>query len=828
MSRSAHQKPRLGIFLRGGDYTYQNEIVLGAHYECQERGVDLYCFAGGVIDTPDARNLVYDLVGAGDLDGVILVAGTMGSEDAPEIETLFKRFAGLPMCVIGTPRLGIASLGVDNQSGIRELTEHLIKKHQRRRIAFVAGPNHESKRRLMGYREALLGNGLPFDESLVIAGDFTPPSGARAVAALFDGGGGCDAIVAANDWMAIGALDALNARGLRVPEDVALIGFDDVEQARFVNPPLTTVRQPPRQLGVRAVRRVLDIADGQTDTSTGLLPTATIIRQSCGCTSPKPDLELDVPSADESLLSALGNHRASWIRAVAAAAPLLDEVFDDPALIPNVPALLVDALLRDLQYGTEHSFVMAVDGLVRQSEQLSNIGSWHHTISKLRCEAVTSLSGSVRAWLRAETVFEQAHISISALAEHAQARRRLEKETLTRGLEDLSVAVRTALDLPALRAALVRHLPELRIPSLFIASHAGRPGPDDYAELIFAYDDENQSEPAGPDRPFRVGEVVPPDLRPPWRHSVMVQPLFFDDQPLGFCVMEIGARDGSVFKTVPELISTAIKAIQLASALVEEATRRQRAERDRMSQELEIAARIQTGILPTELEVPGLEIATSMLPATEVGGDYFDILPCEGGCWLGIGDVAGHGLHTGLVMLMIQSIVAATTLAEPNAAPSRVWQSLNAVLHDNVRKRLHRDEHATLTLLRYHSDGQLDFAGAHEDLIIHRAASGACERIPTPGLWAGIVPKPPAGSVVDLETRLAPGDVLLLYTDGLIESRNAERGAFGIERVCACLEAVASRPVHEIRDHLLSELLAWTTRQRDDVTLVVLRYCGTV
>jgi serine phosphatase RsbU (regulator of sigma subunit) len=195
---------------------------------------------------------------------------------------------------------------------------------------------------------------------------------------------------------------------------------------------------------------------------------------------------------------------------------------------------------------------------------------------------------------------------------------------------------------------------------------------------------------------------------------------------------------------------------------------------------------------------------------------------------LGIGDVAGHGLHTGLVTLMIQSIVAATTQISPNVTPAQAWVALNAVLHDNVRRRLQRDEHATLTLLRYHSDGRLEFAGAHEDLVLYRARSQSCERVPTPGLWAGILATPPASSIKDGHCQLEPGDVLLLYTDGLIEARNSELGRFGLDRLCHSLESVARRPATEICDHILSQLGNWTTRQRDDLTLVVLQYRGTV
>lgn len=828
MSASVRQKPRIGILLRGGDYTYQNEIILGAHDECRQRGVDLYCFAGGLLTTSEPKNLVYELCGPGDLDGVILAPSTMAAEGSAELAALLQRFSGVPLCSIGATLPGVSSLGVDNCGGIRELTQHLIVRHHRRRIAFIKGPNGEAEQRLEGYRQALANAGLPLDGDLIIEGDLTPGAGARAVAQLFDHGSGCDAIVAANDWMALGAQGALEVRGLRVPEDVALTGFDDIEQARFVTPALTTVRQAPRELGRRAVRLVLDVSWGEASATRVLLPTTTVIRSSCGCAGPRPNLDVDVPTADESLWSALGQSRDAWIAAVAASAPLSEGDIEDPEVDPNFATRLVDALLRDLQRSTEHHFMLAVDGVARETSQLCRISAWHRTISRLRSEAVTCLSGSARAWLRAETVFEQAHVTLSNLAEQAQAQRRLDKEALLRSLEEMSVAIRTALDVPSLRRAIVAHLPSLRIASLFVATFPGRPRPEDYSVLLLGYHAESQLQAAGNDMPFRTGEVIPSELRPPWRHSVMVEPLFFDDQPLGFCVLEIDARDGSVFKTLPELISSALTAIRLAQAIVEEATRRQRAEQSRLLQELEIAARIQTAILPCDVQVPGLSIATAMVPAEAVGGDYFDILPCSGGCWLGIGDVAGHGLHSGLVMLMVQSIVAATTLAEPDADPAHAWIATNTVLYDNIRRRLHTDEHTTLTLLRYHSDGRLQFAGAHEDIIVYRDQREVCERLATPGLWAGILPAVAGRDVPSSSCRLEPGDLLLLYTDGLIEARNAESGQFGMDRLCECLMEVAEHPVEAIRDHILTRVRAWTTRQRDDVTLVVLRYEGTV
>jgi serine phosphatase RsbU (regulator of sigma subunit) len=253
-------------------------------------------------------------------------------------------------------------------------------------------------------------------------------------------------------------------------------------------------------------------------------------------------------------------------------------------------------------------------------------------------------------------------------------------------------------------------------------------------------------------------------------------------------------------------------------------TKRERAERARLEHEIELAASIQTGILPKAPQVSRLELATAMVPATEVGGDYFDILPFEGGCWLGIGDVAGHGLHAGLLMMMIQSIVAATTRDRPLASPAHVWTILNAVVYENVRARLERDEHATLTLMRYQDNGRLLYAGAHEDILVHRAGRRTVERIATEGFWAGMMNDPPPSLTPDLECQLEPGDTVLLHTDGITEARNAARELFGTARLIQAFERAADRTVGEIRDRILDEVRAFMATQLDDLTLVVLRY----
>jgi serine phosphatase RsbU (regulator of sigma subunit) len=247
------------------------------------------------------------------------------------------------------------------------------------------------------------------------------------------------------------------------------------------------------------------------------------------------------------------------------------------------------------------------------------------------------------------------------------------------------------------------------------------------------------------------------------------------------------------------------------------------AEQRRLKAEVELATRIQTALLPRDLGVEGLEIAATILPAAEVGGDYYDILPIEGGAWLCIGDVAGRGLNAGLTMLMIQSAVSALAQKHPTPSPGRVLCALNTTLYQNVRQRMGRDDHATATLLRYHRDGTVCFAGAHEEILVLRAAEGRCQAIPTPGPWVG-ASSSIAAHVTHSRLTLSDGDLLVLYTDGLTEARGGGQRQFGLERVEAEILRARGEPVEAIREAILAALHAFSPVLADDVALVVARY----
>jgi DNA-binding LacI/PurR family transcriptional regulator/serine phosphatase RsbU (regulator of sigma subunit) len=836
------KRPRIGVLVDSLRKTYQTTLLAGISEVAYRRDVDIVVFAGGVLGAPRSdginRNFVFDLCDKRSLDGVIILGGALGNFLGPSaVAELCARLAPLPIASIAIAPPGVPGLLVDETPGMRQSLEHLIVRHGCRRIAFIRGPsvNAEAEHRYAIYRAVLEERGLEFDPQLVCDGTFEKSAGEAAVELLVDERKvQFDGLVTANDYMALGAIPALQERDLQVPSDVAVIGFDDIEDARFSTPPLTTVRQPLYQQGEAALDLVLAQLDGAEVAPRTTAATELVVRLSCGCLSglARPGRVGTVTPTRTPLDSLLVEHGDDVARQLARAVHGADT-----ALPQGWDRQLVDAFEAELRGAGAGLFASTLDRLLGSVAVAGDdVGAFQGMVSALRRLLLPALPNEHLRWVQAEDLWHEARVLIGELAERAQAQHRLHSERLANALTESGATLLATQQVSALTGAIEHQLPRLAIPSAWMALYdegaAAPPTADAPARLVVAYDAEPALDKGGAasSAPPAAGAIMPAvDLLPALfdklarRASIVVEPLFFHERPLGCLLAEMGPREGMVYESLAEQISSALEGARLVTRLVEEATRRQMAERERLEKEMEIAARIQTSILPRDVSVPGLEIAAAMQPATEVGGDYYDVVPVDDGCWIGIGDVAGHGLPTGLVMLMMQSGIGVLARKMPDAAPRDLLLALNTMLVENVRERLGQREHATLTLIRYRRDGSLTFAGAHEEMLFRRAATGRCERIATPGAWVGAKRDITAGTV-DSTARLEAGDLLVLYTDGLIEAAGAGGARFGIERLIAVVDEHGASPPAVVRDTILAAVAAFSPRRDDDVTLLVARY----
>lgn len=247
-------------------------LLRGAAAALAQREMTLILLVAG---TAAERSNVATYVAAGHLDGVLLISS---HEDDPLLATLVDQ--GIPTVACGIP-LGfadqVASVSVDEAGGARAMVKHLSQTG-RRRIAMIAGPldTPGGRFRLEGYRREL---GAEFDEHLVAYGDYGAASGAAAMEELLDRAPDLDAVFAASDLMAAGAISTLRRRGLRVPEDVAVGGFDDSGLAGTLEPPLTTMHQPFDRISAEMVTLLLDLLGGAQQKSV-TMPARLVVRES--------------------------------------------------------------------------------------------------------------------------------------------------------------------------------------------------------------------------------------------------------------------------------------------------------------------------------------------------------------------------------------------------------------------------------------------------------------------------------------------------------------------------------------------------------------------
>jgi DNA-binding LacI/PurR family transcriptional regulator/C4-dicarboxylate-specific signal transduction histidine kinase len=536
--------------------------------------------AGRALQSPDLANRthndVYRLIHADCVDGVILLAGglaTFAGVDA--VRRLCESYRSLPICSVGLQVPDVTSILIDNRSGMDALIEHLIAIHGCRRLAFLAGPtqNPDAEQRLDVYRSVLGRHAIELDPQLIVEGNtiidyFSARMGQRSMGVLLERGVRFDAVIAANDSMALGALEVLRARGIRVPRDVLLTGFDDVVQARIANPPLTTVRQPLERMAALAVQQVMEQMEGGEVPACFDMPGEFVPRASCGCANPA--LNTPVLVADTG--------RGSPAEVVSKREASLSALLASVLAGPRGPALgaasrLVEGLRSELS-GDQEAFLATLEKL------LDEVGDRNDLYEQFQV-AITLLRNELRILSspELETLWHDARRLIAVKNTQEQARQRMELEAAYVALLSCAERCSTVLDLPSLRRALMQELPKMEIANALVARY-----PDDQRrelESVLCLRDGDAYEPP-------VARYRATDLRPPGadsavrRQTAFVLPLAAENESLGVAVLEFGPRIAA-HEMLREQISTAIKQCSLHAERVRKTLLHQRSTEERQA-----------------------------------------------------------------------------------------------------------------------------------------------------------------------------------------------------------------------------------------------------
>jgi signal transduction histidine kinase/DNA-binding LacI/PurR family transcriptional regulator len=604
------------------------EQWLGAVDAASDLGCDFVCFCGRSLDDPGflrQANAIYDLVGGETLDGLVVWTTTLGINVGNERMTEFcRRFGALPIVSVEQP-LGDAPVVVmDNRQGMYAAVSHLIEAHGRRRIAFVRGPaTHEgAQERFDGYRHALADHGLAMCAELASAypTSWDPVEAAELVGRMFADGRAPDAVVAANDGFAVGALSALAARGVRVPEEVSVVGFDDLVNVRTddlgfdsggddeaaavrrsVNLnvdmlSLTTVRAPFRELGRRSVEVVLALIRGANVPSVTSVATQLVVRHSCGCRpaalspalSAAPDAALS-PASEAALDTAVrqGDLATRLRRALTHRSSVLP---------PDWPERLCAAFDSELRGRSRVAFLGLLDGYVRTSlRHGESADNWSRALSAL--SQLAGLPGADRA----DTVRLQALTLLNDAAERYRRYGQLLAVERSQVVRQVGRRLVAASDIAELTEILAGELPKVGIPGCYLATYepttldadqegtvfpVGRGGPVSRvrSRLLFAYENNAATALPADCAVFPSVRLVPGDrLRRASAFSMVAVPLYVNDEQLGFALFELGPRIGWIYAALREDLSTAVHCAVLVerehaarAALVESHRREER------------------------------------------------------------------------------------------------------------------------------------------------------------------------------------------------------------------------------------------------------------
>lgn len=285
----------IGFFTTGVELEYSYILFKSVEKVAKERGVNLINFLGGSIN-PEFTfqqykyqyqcNVAFNYAHQDHIDGIILASGVLSSFiDTKAYSDFCNNFAPIPMVSLGLPVEDMPSVYTDNRAVFKDLVSHLITHHHRKHIGFITGPsrNGDALDRYKGYEDALRENHLLFNKDYLYTGDFTPTSAIDAIKIFLDQKKlPLDAIVCANDSMAITVLSEVQKRGIKVPEQIAVTGFDNIHSSAYCVPSLSTIEQPFDEFAREAFNLLLERIVGQS-TSNKLIPCKLIYRESCGC-----------------------------------------------------------------------------------------------------------------------------------------------------------------------------------------------------------------------------------------------------------------------------------------------------------------------------------------------------------------------------------------------------------------------------------------------------------------------------------------------------------------------------------------------------------------
>jgi signal transduction histidine kinase len=383
-----------------------------------------------------------------------------------------------------------------------------------------------------------------------------------------------DAIVTASDLFALGALKALRERGIQVPGEIAIAGFNDSREGQAVTPPLTSVAALFHRQGERAIEMMLDMLAGECVPEQVVLPSRLVVRQSCGC--------VDSAVAQAKVERTYDHDDHSPTKTTSEIFPkshqeiLVNQMIQAGAedITPDQAEQLVKAFVDEVEYGAIGVFLTTLENTLTQVATADgDTSAWQSAISVLRRHVLSHDRKSGTSY-RIENLFQQARVLISKVTQRSQLCDEVQSRQYNQMLRRIGQALIATFDMVKLREILTKQLPALGIPSCYLSLYENPQAPTEEARLILAYDHTVQIEWEPGNERFPSSQLTPQRLLArKRRYTIIVTSLYFEENQLGFALFEMGPSDGATYDTLRGQISSALRGALLSQErrLAEEA-----------------------------------------------------------------------------------------------------------------------------------------------------------------------------------------------------------------------------------------------------------------
>lgn len=535
-------------------------IVFGAHDYARLHNCNIVTFPGGPPDNPDilarGRSRIFEVASKINFDAMILPLGSLSRYmDEEQKKAFLKPFRGKPIVSVGTYLDDVISVMVDNQTGMRQIVEHLIKDHGMRHIGFAGGPeNHSSSQeKLQTFIDTLQAHGVEFDPRYVVHSDLNRNSADDCVKTLLDERGlKLDAIVCVNDKQALFLVKYLNERGLRVPEDIAVTGCMDMVECSLSKPRMTTIHEPMYELGWLAAKAALAALDGGDWQAHIVAPTTMVVRDSCGKdhththlrSTPEPHSTVVSASVEQNLYTQIFN-------TLEAQSAYERNHFDEASL----QRLVTQAQAASNRVELERFFALQESIIVQHMFDTST-HVWLASISLVQRYLAQKFSAladdELVGFINQHCDSMQTRLTRSALNSAA-----VSVEKSIEAFRELLTSLNASFDVEILRRLLVR---EVNITDCYINLYDNSADVTGGVKNILAISNKQlYASDAGQDE-FPAMQLIPAHVAiPDEPYSLVVLPMSFRAEPIGYVAVNMFHRRGGMYETLQSLLASALK-----------------------------------------------------------------------------------------------------------------------------------------------------------------------------------------------------------------------------------------------------------------------------